>query len=109
MPYPAAMALDQCPTCAVLREEVTFLRRLVERQTDAPPPLTPVPPAIAAPATPMTFQDAFPNGLRDQHGTRYVITPDGTLDTEENYNRAMEMLDRQLSGTPSWEGHEETS
>lgn len=99
-----------CETCAVLREEVGFLRRQVERlmgmTTNAPRA------GAAAPA----------EGFTDEHGESWVrvggqdmrlaeyqkvvagegiINHDGAFVPREEAQRALSMLDAALSGRPA--------
>jgi hypothetical protein len=55
------------------------------------------PPAVPSPLS------AAPLELKGEDGVQYVITPDGTLDTKANYDRAMSMLDRTLAGKAAYD------
>jgi hypothetical protein len=44
-----------------------------------------------------------PFEIKGEDGRQYIISPDGTLDTKENYDRSMAMLDRQLAGKASYD------
>jgi hypothetical protein len=94
-----------CAACRVLEQQVAHLQGLVDRLMQVGPP--PLPGVATAP--PLGPTDAppvppeVPFQIRGEDGVEYVITPDGTLDTKANYERAMSMLDRTLAGKPSYD------
>jgi hypothetical protein len=100
-----------CPTCRILERQVTHLQGLVDRLMDtrgswaAGPSLHPAV-GSSPPSTPLSTESAKPFQIRGEDGREYVITPDGTLDTKESYDRAMSMLDRTLAGKASYDREE---
>jgi len=92
----------------VLEREVAYLRKLVDQLMahqgsrsagpTAPPPVLPSP---SGGSPPPGLEKPFQ--ITGEDGQEYVITPDGTLDTQQNYDRAKTMLDRQLAGKASYD------
>lgn len=97
-----------CPACRVLEQQVAHLQGLVDRlMLERPGSLqaVSVPTAVTPPVAPDT--PPVPFQIKGEDGVEYVITPDGTLDTKANYDRAMSMLDRQLAGKASYDTGDE--
>jgi hypothetical protein len=99
-----------CKVCPVLEREVAYLRKLVDQlmadrgsrlatNPMVPPPVS-IPPSLGG-SPPPGLEKPFQ--ITGEDGREYVITPDGTLDTKANYDRAMSMLDRQLAGKASYD------
>ena len=104
----AVSKAPSCPTCRVLERKVAHLQGLVDKLMVGLPgslQTVSVPSAVTPPIAPDV--PAVPFQIKGEDGVEYVVTPDGTLDTKANYDRAMSMLDRTLAGKASYETGED--